>query len=207
MDLKSVGLGLNCVFFHSGWELVEWKPKLSELKSNYVEILEICDEIKKEEHLEVFGPQIELNLENSSDMGEPAVEVAGVAPTVVVVEEEYSVEVLEASAFVEKETEDQAVRTRDEPILEVVKKKTSVEPVLMEVEEVRIGDEPVREAEELRTGEEPVPIDVELGTGDIPVRDVGEGDSHFEDYPGDDFKKVGKFTSEKNLTITLYPCS
>jgi len=109
MDLKSVGLGLNCVPFHSGWELVEWKSELSVLESNYVEILEICDEIEKEEHLEVFGPQIELNLENPSDMGGPAVEVVGVAPTVVVVKEESSVEVLEVSTSVEKETEDQGM--------------------------------------------------------------------------------------------------
>jgi len=27
MDLKSVGLGLSCVPFHSGWELIEWVPK------------------------------------------------------------------------------------------------------------------------------------------------------------------------------------
>ena len=67
----------------------------------------------------------------------------------------------------------------------------------MEVEEVRTGDEPVCEDEELRTGEEPAAADVELGTGDIHVRDVGEGDSHFEDYPGDDFEKVGEFTSEE----------
>ena len=39
-------------------------------------------------------------------MGEPPVEVAGIAPTVVVVEEESSVEVLEASASVEKEMGD-----------------------------------------------------------------------------------------------------
>jgi len=167
------------------------------LESNYTEILEIYEEIEKEEQLEVFGPQIELSLENPSNMGEPAVEVAGVAPTIVVVEEESSVEVLEASASVEKETEDQAVRTGDELVLEVVKEKTGAEPVLMEVAEVRTEDEPIREAEELRTREEPVPADVELGTGDIPVRDVGEGDSHFEDYQGDDFEKVGEFTSEE----------
>jgi len=42
--------------FHSGWALVEWKPKLSVLESNYAEILEIYEEIEEEEHLEVFGP-------------------------------------------------------------------------------------------------------------------------------------------------------
>ena len=29
--------------------------------------------------------------------------------------------------------------------------------------------------------------DVEMGTGDEPVHDMGVGDSHFEDYPGNDF--------------------
>jgi len=28
------------------------------LESEYTKILEICEEIEKEEHLEVFGPQI-----------------------------------------------------------------------------------------------------------------------------------------------------
>ena len=47
-----------------------------------------------------FGLQIELNLENPTELGKPPVEVAGVAPTAVVeVEEESSVEVL---ASVEK---------------------------------------------------------------------------------------------------------
>ena len=77
----------------------------------------------------------------------------------------------------------------------------------MEVEEVRTGNEPVREAEELRTGEEPVPADVELGTEDIPVRDVGEGDSHFEDYPGNDFEKVGEFTSKETSQSPSTPVS
>ena len=31
LGLNSVGLELDCVPFHSGWELVEWEPKLSEL--------------------------------------------------------------------------------------------------------------------------------------------------------------------------------
>ena len=42
LDLKPVELGLDCVPFHSGWELVEWRPKLHILESNCVEILEIC---------------------------------------------------------------------------------------------------------------------------------------------------------------------
>jgi len=82
------------------------------LEPNYTEILEICEEIEEEEQLEVFGPQIELNLENFTDVGKPPVEVARVAPTVVVeVEEESSVEVLEARASEEKEMGDQVVRT------------------------------------------------------------------------------------------------
>jgi len=39
--------------------------------------------------------------------------------------------------------------------------------------------------------------EVEMGTGDIHVHDVGEGDSHFEDYPGDDFEKVGEYTPDE----------
>jgi len=109
--------------FHSGWELVEWRPKLVDLGACSVEILEICEEIEEEEHLEVFGPQIEIDLGNPTDVGEPPVEVAGVAPTVVVeVEEESFVEVLEARASVEKEMGDQAVGTGDEPVFESVEK-------------------------------------------------------------------------------------
>ena len=125
LGLRSVGLGLDCVPFHSEWELAEWGPELSVWESNYVEILEICEEIEEEEQLEVFGPQIELNLENPTDVGEPPVEVAGVAPTVVVeVEEESSVEVLEARASEEKEMGDQVVRTGDGPVHEAVEERT-----------------------------------------------------------------------------------
>jgi len=55
LGLKSVGLGLAYVLFHSGWELVEWRPKLVELGVGPVEILETCDEVEEKE-LEVFGP-------------------------------------------------------------------------------------------------------------------------------------------------------
>jgi len=143
--------------------------------------------VVEEEPLEVFGPQIELDLgEGSSihNLGEPLVEDAGVAPTSVMVEEESSVELLEASASVEKEMRDQAIGTEVEPVLEVVKERTGAEPVLMDMEEVRIVEEPVREAEEWRIGTEPVPADVEMGTGDIPVREMKVGDSHLEDFPG-----------------------
>ena len=141
------------------------------LESNYTEILEICGKIEEEEQLEVFRPQIELNLKNPTDVGEPPVEVAGVAPTEVVdVEEESSVEVLEARASVEKEMGEQAVRTGDEPVRETVEERSEAEPVLE---------------------------DVEMGTGDMPIHDMGAGNSHFEDYPGDDFEMVGEFTPEE----------
>jgi len=83
--------------------LVEWKSELHVLESNYVKILEICEEMEEKEHLKVFGPQIELDLSNPTDIGEPPIEDAGVAPTVVVeVEEGSSVEVLEARTSVEE---------------------------------------------------------------------------------------------------------
>ena len=119
--------------FHSGWELVEWRPKLIDLGVNYVEILEICDEIEKKE-LEVFGPQIELNLENPSDLGEPPVVVAREAPIVVEIVDEPS-------------EEGKAVK-------EI---RTGAEPVHVDAEEIRTGAEPVHmDVEEIRTGAEPV---------------------------------------------------
>jgi len=60
---------------------------------------------------------------------------------------------------------------------------------------------------EERTGAEPVLKDVEMGTGDIPVHNVGEGDSHFEDYPGDDFEKVGEYTPEETSKSPSTPAS
>ena len=71
-----------------------------------VRILKICEEVEIEDSIEVFGPQIDLILENPTELDKPLVEVAGVAPTTVVeVEEESSVEVL---AFVEKMMGEQA---------------------------------------------------------------------------------------------------
>ena len=56
-----------------------------DLGINFVEILGICDEVEEKE-LEVFRPQIELDLGEGSSIfecGEPPVEAAGEAPTVV----------------------------------------------------------------------------------------------------------------------------
>jgi len=44
-----------------------------------------------------------------------------------------------------------------------------------------------------------------MGTGDIPVDDVGEGDSHFGDYPGDDFEKVGEYTLKETSQSPSIP--
>ena len=61
-------------------------------------------------------------------MSEPPVEVAGVAPTVVVeVEEESSMEVVEARASVEREMGDQAVRIGDKPVHEIMEERTGAE--------------------------------------------------------------------------------
>ena len=48
LSLISVGLSLECVPFHSGWELVEWRPKLSNLELHAVEVLEIYEEVEVE---------------------------------------------------------------------------------------------------------------------------------------------------------------
>jgi len=51
LSLISVGLGLECVPFHSGWELVEWRPNLSDLELHAVEVLKICEEALQEKRL------------------------------------------------------------------------------------------------------------------------------------------------------------
>jgi len=129
----------------------------------------------------------------------PPAEVAGVVPTVVVeVEEESPMEVLEARASIEQEMGDQAVRIGVEFVLETVEKE-------MGEQVFRTRDEPILEAVEERTGDEPVLKDVEMGTGDVHVHDMGEGDSHFKDYPGDDFEKVGEFTPEETSQSPTTP--
>ena len=84
--------------------------------------------------------------------------------------------------------EDQVVGT-GEPVHE--EDRSGEELDLMEVDQaVQSGDAPVREVMEERTGAEPAPEVVEEETGAILVRKTGEGDLHFEDYPGDDFEGV-----------------
>jgi len=86
-----------------------------------------------------------------------------------------------------------------------MKERTGAEPVLVDVKK-RTGAELVHlDVEEIRTAEEPVPADVEMGTGDMPVSEMEVGDSHFEDYPGDDFEKVGEFTPEETPQTPTEP--
>ena len=62
LSLKSVRLGFNCVPFHSGWEFVEWKPKLPNLELPMSEVSKICDVVEVDGSVELFGPQIKLDL-------------------------------------------------------------------------------------------------------------------------------------------------
>ena len=181
LGLNSVGLGLACMSFHSVWELVECRPKLTDLGVCTIEILEIYDEIEEEEP-KVLGPQIELNLENPSDLGEPPVEAIGEAPTVVEILDEPSVE--------------------GKAVEEI---RTGAEPVLVDVE-METGAEPVLETVEIRTGAKPVHEDVEMGTGETPVLRAEGDDSFFEDYSGDDFEKVGEINLEET-PLSLFSLS
>jgi len=66
-----------------------------------------------------------------------------------------------------------------------------------------LGESPVKAVEEehavevigVETSEEKP--NEEMGTGDSPILRVGEGDSFFGDYPGDDFEKVGEINLEE----------
>jgi len=95
----------------------------------------------------------------------------------------------------ESKREGQTVET-GEPFLEA--DRSGEEPDLMEVDQaVRTGAAPVREVMEEKTGAEPVLEEAMEETGAVPIRETGEGDLHFEDYPGDDIEKVGEFTPEE----------
>jgi len=50
---------------------------------------------------------------------------------------------------------------------------------------------------EERIGAEPILEEAVEETGAVHIQETGEGDLHFEDYPGDDFEKVGEFTPEE----------
>jgi len=185
-------------------------------------LVEICDETESEDPIEFVGPQIILDLGEGSSIfdEEPAVEVPGVGPTVVVEEEDSSVEVIISGKEMKA---DQAEGTGTEPVSEddVVRKADLAvgtgEPVLvvdrsggeldlMKTDEVvRTCDAPVREITEAGIGSEPVPEETERGAGTVPDLGSGEGDLHLEDFPGDEFDKVGDFTAEKSTQPTPAP--
>jgi len=86
-------------------------------------IVEISEEIEVEDLIEVFRPQIDLDLGEGSSIHnvEPPVEVPGVVPTVVVEEEEdSSVKVLVSG---KKMVRDQAEGTGAEPVPEAAELK------------------------------------------------------------------------------------
>ena len=148
--MKSVGLGLECVPFHGGWELVEWKPVLTLSEVIEIEFDQICVEIEEEESVPFVGPQIELDLGEGSSIHDdlPAVEVPGVVPTVEIEEEDSLVELVISEREMKS---DQAEGTGGEPVPEdaQVKKEGLV---------VGTG-EPVPDAG--RSGEEPDLMEVD----------------------------------------------
>jgi len=117
LGLKSIGLGLDCILFHEGWELTVWEPCLFDVELHASELLEICEEVEIEDPIEVVGPQIELDLRVGSSIydDKPPVEVPGVVPTVEVEEEDSSVEVLVSGKEMKR---DQAEGTGTEPVPE-----------------------------------------------------------------------------------------
>jgi len=70
-----------------------WNLKLDEtpvdLGVKFDDIVEICDEVE-EDQPEVFGPQIDIDLETGSDLGEPPVEAVREVHAVEVIGEETS---------------------------------------------------------------------------------------------------------------------
>ena len=50
-----------------------WEPSLSGLESEFSEILEIYEEVKLEDSIEVIGPQVDLILENPNEFEKPPV--------------------------------------------------------------------------------------------------------------------------------------
>ena len=147
LGLNSVGLNLACVPFHGGWELVEWKPSLTlseqiglefdrlcdeieneeVAESGYLEILEIVDETEVEICEVLVGPLIELDLGegNSIHDVEPVMEVPRVVPTVVVEDEDSSVEVVSVTETIP----DQAEGTGGVPVPDDAKMEEAEEVV------------------------------------------------------------------------------
>ena len=53
LGLRSVGLSLDCVPFHGGWELVEWRPAMTISDHIGMEFDLLCAEIEEEERVEL----------------------------------------------------------------------------------------------------------------------------------------------------------
>jgi len=102
---------------------------------------------------------------------------------------------------------DQPERTVEETVHDVEQARTGVKSVLEMVKD-RSGEKPdLMEVEgAVGTGELVLEEAVE-GTGAMPVQETGAGDLHFEDYPGDDFEKVGEFTPEETSQTPPAPIS
>ena len=158
--LKPVGLGFDYVPFHAGWELVEWRPTMSVSEWLETEFDRICDEIESEDPIEVVEPQIDLDLGEGSSINddEPPVEVPRVVPTVVIEEEDSSVEILISGKEMKA---DQAEGIGVVPVPEDAELKR-------EGQAVGTG-EPVLDDD--RLGEEPdlMEVDPAVRTGDVPV--------------------------------------
>ena len=56
--LKSVGLGLDSVPFHSGWELGVWEPNLPELGLHVSALMEICGGSVESKPLRFVSPKL-----------------------------------------------------------------------------------------------------------------------------------------------------
>jgi len=104
-----------------------------------------------------------------------------------------------------------SIHVLGEPPVQVVREEHAVEVIRVESfkenpdEEMAKGDMPVHGDVKMGTGDEPVLEDVELGTGDTLVHRVVAGDSFPEDYPGDDFAKVGEINLEETLQTPSEP--
>ena len=84
--------------------------------------------------------------------------------------------------------------------------RSGEEPDLTETDEaVRPGKVPVREVTEAETGSKPVPEEAKKEAGAVPDLGSGEGDLPFGDFPGDDFDKVGDFTTEESTQTPPAP--
>jgi len=136
---------------------------LSGIESHVSALLEICDEVEIEDPIEVFGPQIVLDLGEGSSIhdDEPTVEVPGVVPTVKIEEGDSFVKIIISAEEMKK---DQAEGTGTEPV---------PEDVILKREGQAVGTgEPVLDLD--RSGEEPDLMDVDsaVRTGKVPVREI-----------------------------------